>query len=239
MTTTLDLVSGENEDYGSTYDDEDLVVPFRQPPSRRRPFSWKTKKVVLGIIGVMLAVVGAGATVFWSVLTDSSLAQTGQSFLLQLYPYVKITNMTPYYVRPQGGDNDDRDEGVSYLACRSDFIQDGLPAVWMPGTTWTASSRGLCLVHRIYVDLIRPDLPGGFLECAPYTSTGTAYSIYSIRMDGEDACCVLSSHETQKCPPKSSKKKWKKKRMRRIRSAMKSKSVLQKTTIPSEDEGMN
>ena len=185
MATTLDLVSGENEDYGSTHD-EDLVVPFRQPPSRRRrrrPFSWKTKKVVLGIIGVLLVVVGAGATVFWSVLADSSLAQTGQSFLLQLYPYVTITNKTPYHVRPQGGDNDDRDEGVSYLACRSDFIHDGLPAVWMPGTTWTASSRGLCLVNRIYVDLIRPDLPGGFLECAPYTSTGTAYSIYSIRMD--------------------------------------------------------
>ena len=79
MATTL-VAAGDIDDYGATHDDEDLVVPFRQPPSRRSS-SWKTKKVVLGIIGVTAAVVVAGATVFWSVLTDSSpgLAHTGQS----------------------------------------------------------------------------------------------------------------------------------------------------------------
>ena len=159
MATTLDLVSGEL-DYGSTHN-EDIVVPFRKPPSR----SWKTKKVVIGIIMGVTAVV---------VLADAGLlAQTGQSFLLQgMFP-ATITNKTPYNV-------DRFRTAVDYLGCASDHIgDDGLYA----GQTWTASSRGLCLVNRIYVDLIRPDLPGGFLECAPYTSTGTAYSIYSIRMD--------------------------------------------------------
>ena len=65
MATTLDLVSGEL-DYGSTHD-EDLVVPFRKPPSRL----WKTKKVVIGIIMGVTAVV---------VLAGAGLAQTGQLF---------------------------------------------------------------------------------------------------------------------------------------------------------------
>ena len=63
MATTLLVAAGDIDDYGATHDDEDLVVPFRQPPSRRSS-SWKTKKVVLGIIGVTAAVVVAGATVF-------------------------------------------------------------------------------------------------------------------------------------------------------------------------------
>ena len=89
MATTLVGVgvAGENKDYGSTFDDEDLVVPFRQPPSRRRPSSWKTKKVVFGIIGVMLAVVGSGAKV---------LSVGPESVLLRFYPYVTITNKTPH-----------------------------------------------------------------------------------------------------------------------------------------------
>ena len=177
MATTLDLVSGEL-DYGSTHD-EDLVVPFRKPPSRL----WKTKKVVIGIIMGVTAVV---------VLADAGLlAQTGQSFLLQgMFP-ATITNKTPYNV-------DRFRTAVDYLGCASDHIgDDGLYA----GQTWTASSvRGWCLVTQIDANLITPNLPGGYLTCAPYESSGTAYSIYSIIMKGDDACCVQSRHESGVCP---------------------------------------
>ena len=198
MVTTLG-VAEEIDDYGSTHG-EDLVVPLtmldrnHHPTSSKHPssiLSWKTKKVMLGIIGLTAAVV-SGATLFWSVLTDSSsgLAQTGQSFLLQFYPYVTITNETPYN-QPSFSDSE-----VVYVGCNSDVINAGLNA----GQTWTASSRGLCLVYRINATLMTGNFPDPYLRCAPYTSSGTAYSIYSIIMKGDDACCVLSSHEIQKCP---------------------------------------
>ena len=141
-------------------------------------------------------------------------------------------------VCPQLGDNDDRDEGVSYLACRSDFIHDGIPAVRGPRRAWTASSRGLCLVTRIYADLIGPDLSGGFFGvCSVYQH---GYGVFDLfHYDGRWGCVLCTK---QPWNPKVSFKKTlfhKKKRLRRIRSAMKSKSVLQKNTIPSEEEWMN
>ena len=178
MATTLDLVSGEL-DYGSTHD-EDLVVPFRKPPSRRP--SWKIKKVVVGIIiGVTAAVIVAVA----------GLAQTGQLFLLQEYDHVTITNKTPYNV-------DKFRTTVFYLGCASDYPRK---YGFYSGHSWTASSvRAWCLVTQIDASLFRIDLPYGYLKCAPYESSGTAYSIYSIIMKGDDACCVQSSHESGVCP---------------------------------------
>ena len=115
---------------------------------------------------------------------------------LQHYQYVTITNKTPYDT-PQGKDNHC---SVQY---HSPFCSDdgySLPAQ----QTWTASSRGACLVHSISAILALPGLPDG-LECTPYWSVmGTSYSIFSILMKGDDACCVLSSHETQKCPDTTS-----------------------------------
>ena len=35
--------------------------------------------------------------------------------------------------------------------------------------------------------------------CQEYHSSGTSYSQYNILMKGDDACCVVSSHMTQKC----------------------------------------
>ena len=125
---------------------------------------------------------------------------------LQKYPYVTITNKTPKDTFPNYIDHDvygfgDLTHHTVYVVynsglCSTDYIDDGLA----PGGTWTASSRGACLVKEIVVTLTHPWHPDG-LACAPYTSSGTSYSIYSILMKGDDACCVLSSHETpQKCP---------------------------------------
>ena len=223
MANTL-VAAGDIEGYGATHD-EDLVVPVamldrnphpstnstKQQPSRR-PSSWKTKKIV--VLGLMIGVMAA--TVFVSVLRDSSAGpsapRTGpEAVLLQHYPYVTITNKTPYdvlpqfkphippyYVLPQGGLQEGG--GVSYTACESDFMYEGLPA----GQTWTASSRGLCLVNKIHATLGYHTEDGEFhwVTCARYTphNIGTSYSIYSVLMKGDDACCVLSSHEIQKCP---------------------------------------
>ena len=222
MVTTLG-VAEEIDDYGSTHG-EDLVVPLtmlernHHPTSSKHPsifLSWKTKKVMLGIIGLTAAVVVTSATLFFS---GPQAARTGpSSVLLQHYPYVTINNKTPYDVRPSPMGTRLRHlcpgvfrqvhqrwcrvpttNFVRYSSCTSDLFWDGLPA----GQTWTASSRGLCLVNRIYATLSYQIDGDGWLTltCAPYTSSGTAYSIYSIIMKGDDACCVLSSHEIQKCP---------------------------------------
>ena len=199
MATTLVAVPEELDGYGSIPDDEDLVVPFRQPLSRP-PSSWKNKKVVLGLIGVTVAVVVAvfRATALMSGNMDASSAGPPATLLdqkLQHYDYVTITNKTPYEVLPQHSESWEY-EGVNYYACASDFMYDGLPA----GQTWSASSRGFCLVLHIYATLGYYNNKHGeehwsWLTCTPYASSGTAYSIYYVVMNGDNHCCVLSSHE--------------------------------------------
>ena len=145
MTITLEVgVAGENEDYGSIPDDKDLVVSLRQPPSRCSPSSWKTKKVVLGLMmGVM------AATLFVAVLRDAAsagppAARTGpKAELLGFYPHVTITNKTPFDVQQRKTFSDEY-AGPLFL-CAYDFSMEGLVA----GDTWTASSRGLCLVKTL------------------------------------------------------------------------------------------
>ena len=131
---------------------------------------------------------------------------------LQHYPYVTITNKTPYdtfeandnwdHNHKHDGYRDLLDTWVDYSthACSADNA-----GVIVSGDAWTASSRGACLVYRIHASLTVPDVRTkrgtSALTCASYASSGTSYSIFSIIMDGEDACCVLSSHEQpQECP---------------------------------------
>ena len=89
----------------------------------------------------------------------------------------------------------DKTSKIKSFICSTDLVVDPIA----PGGTWTASSRGVCLVTYIYAALHipDPDFPdaAGILECKHYHSSGTSYSQFSIIMDGEDACCVLSSHE--------------------------------------------
>ena len=218
MNNTL-LVAGEIFDYGSTQKEELLVVPSAMMMDRnyhtntKHPSSspsWNTKKaVVLGIIGLM-AVVVSSATLFFSVIMNSSGQARTQSFLLhdggsdgtkqpanlQGYPYVTITNNSPYDALPGYKSHLVYGTYVEYGAfCSRTFVDKGIAY----GDTWTAPSRGGCSVTRIFVNMKRPDLkPDGSLSCTPYTSSGTRDLIYSIIQDGDD-CCVRGSHQSQKC----------------------------------------
>ena len=108
------------------------------------------------------------------------------------YPYVKVTNKTPYDTLQYYGLYSNYGISVMYYACSPDSVLESVAS----GDTWTASSRGLCLVTNIYTTLTIPDSDyPGTLTCKEYHSSGTSYSQYSIIMDGEDACCVKSSHE--------------------------------------------
>jgi hypothetical protein len=55
------------------------------------------------------------------------------------------------------------------------------------------------LVQEIYAVMDgMSSVPGGNI-CDRYLSGGTSYSQYNILMKGDDGCCVVSSHMTQKC----------------------------------------
>ena len=107
-------------------------------------------------------------------------------------PYFAIINETPYasYVVNMGNDNN-----VFY---GTTFCNDG-PDHVASGQTWTASTRIPCIVSRMDATLFLPQTSTN-VKCTPYLSVpGTTNQIFSILMKGDDACCVLSSHETQKC----------------------------------------
>ena len=59
----------------------------------------------------------------------------------------------------------------------------------------------IVLLLNIHGRLTLPDLPDGYLKCAPYSSSGTSYSIYFIFWNYElgNTCCVRSSHESKIC----------------------------------------
>ena len=114
---------------------------------------------------------------------------------LQAYPVVTVTNTAPVKM--------DASISVEYLGwdflfCSNDYVDLSIAS----GDTWTASSRGLCLVTQITVRLSFEDVrtvrkTWMNLKCAPYKSSGTAYSNYSIIMNGVADCCVRSSNEIQ------------------------------------------
>ena len=104
------------------------------------------------------------------------------------YPYVKVTNKTPYDTLQYYGLYSNYGISVMYYACSPDSVLESVAS----GDTWTASSRGLCLVTNIYTTLTIPDSDyPGTLTCKEYHSSGTSYSQYSIIMDGDDACSVV------------------------------------------------
>ena len=230
MANTL-VVAGDIDGYGATHDEDNRVLPVamldrnpHHPTSRgkhsssSRPSSWKTN--IMGLTAVV--VVAARATVFVSILRDAPTAdppaaRTGpEADLLQHYPYVTITNKTPFDVRPPMKDDSLKfrllNFSVGYLGvdamcflgfcCPYDFMNEGLSY----GQTITASSRGLCLVDQIYATLWYYTEERDYntkVICAPYHSSGTSHSIYSILLKGNDvnrnACCIRSSHELQAC----------------------------------------
>jgi len=115
------------------------------------------------------------------------------SNLQKLYPYVTITNKTPYDTFPTVyGQTKDLETYVTYGPFCS---EDTVWGVIVSGDAWTASSRGACLVTNIHTTLTiaDADFPDGAssLTCKNYHSSGTGYSQFSIIMDGEDACSVV------------------------------------------------
>ena len=89
------------------------------------------------------------------------------------YPYVAITNSTPYIASGT----------VAYesLLCSNDEY------TVTPNTTWTADSRGLCLVQKISATL---KTPAGSIVATPYTSSGTSYSQFAILQTGPTSFAV-------------------------------------------------
>eukprot|EP00122_Pirum_gemmata_P005012 Pgem_evm1s4568 len=87
------------------------------------------------------------------------------------YPYVNIINSTPYVAC-----------GTVHYA--SIFCKNDNYCV-SPYSSWTASSRGVCLVTKI--DGI-VQYPGSDKSCSVYSSSGTSYSQFTV-IDYQNAVC--------------------------------------------------
>lgn len=94
------------------------------------------------------------------------------------YPLARITNNTPY---PAAG----QINYASYL-CKNDQYTVA------PGQTWTATSRGVCLITWISAYLSLPD--GKTIQATTYRSAGTTYSNFLISPTQNDFR-VWSDHE--------------------------------------------
>jgi hypothetical protein len=79
------------------------------------------------------------------------------------YPVVEIVDSTPYNISGT----------VSYASifCSNDNYSA------TPNTTWSASSRGVCLVTNISAVV---KTPNGDIVATPYTSSGTSYSQFAV-----------------------------------------------------------
>ena len=87
------------------------------------------------------------------------------------YPVVKIKNNTDYTVTGE----------VEYASafCSDDDYRVG------PGQTWTASSRGVCLVTGINGRAHGSSKHGERTDIVTYTSSGTSYSEFQISPNGD------------------------------------------------------
>lgn len=86
------------------------------------------------------------------------------------YPYVTIADSTNYIASGT----------VSYASafCSNDDY------TVTPNTTWSASSRGVCLVTEISATV---KTPNGDIVATPYTSSGTSYSQFAIIQTGSNS----------------------------------------------------
>ena len=94
------------------------------------------------------------------------------------YPYVTVKNTLQNKIT--GGK-------VVYdsVFCRSDSISQ-----LSPGQSWTATSRGTCLVSSVSVYL-------DAYTCTPYTSSGTSYSTFKVRI--EKGKCEVCRSDGSNC----------------------------------------
>jgi hypothetical protein len=89
------------------------------------------------------------------------------------YPVVQIHDSTPF--------NATGDVEYASIFCSDDHYSE------TPKTTWSASSRGACLVTRITAVVITPR---GNITADPYTSSGTSYSQFAIIQTGDSSFAV-------------------------------------------------
>jgi hypothetical protein len=86
------------------------------------------------------------------------------------YPDVEITNSTNFIA----------DGTVHYMSifCSNDDYEV------TPNTTWTAGSRGSCLVTEIDAVV---HTPNGDIQASSYTSSGTSYSQFAVIQTGANS----------------------------------------------------
>ena len=72
------------------------------------------------------------------------------------YPNVTVKNTTPYPVAPPYWLNSWYSRKVWYRPSTIWSGRDDIPGI-APGESWSATSRGICAVTTIKVDLLRPD----------------------------------------------------------------------------------
>lgn len=89
------------------------------------------------------------------------------------YPVVKIHNSTSFIAKGK----------VSYMSL---FCSDDNYSV-TPDTTWTAKSRGVCLLTKITATVKTPE---GDFVASPYTSSGTSYSNFAVISTGKNKFAV-------------------------------------------------
>ena len=87
------------------------------------------------------------------------------------YPLVQIVNSTNYIANGT----------VEYASA---FCSDDDYKSLAAGATWSATSRGTCLVTKITATL---QTPGENTDALPYTSSGTSYSQFAIIQTGPNA----------------------------------------------------
>lgn len=83
------------------------------------------------------------------------------------YPLVNIVNSTSLDVKGE----------VDYM---SNFCSDDSFTI-SPNASWTAESRGVCLVTKVSATV---QTPSGKVDAIPYTSSGTSYSMFVIIQTG-------------------------------------------------------
>lgn len=105
-------------------------------------------------------VLAAGAAALTIAITPALPAMAA-------YPYVNIFDSTNYIASGK----------VSYASA---FCSDDTYYV-TPNTSWTANSRGVCLVTKISATV---ETPTGKFEATPYTSSGTSYSQFAVISNG-------------------------------------------------------
>ena len=89
------------------------------------------------------------------------------------YPYAHVENLSPYEIHVK----------VTYMSL---FCSDDEVTI-APGQTWTATSRGVCLITQVSSTM---NLPQGQIDCTPYTSSGTSYSQFMVAYKAPLQCLV-------------------------------------------------